>query len=147
MSESNQNNENVVNQNQNITNNNQVKKNKVVKREKKVKNNEDYYVFIMPEKAKSLRTIVEQRIIEIIREEPLIHEKELILKLIARDPKVKEYYVKTQDISYLQFIIWDMAKQGIIKKAKMLGDKKHVYFFLPEQEEMLKEKFIKVPKK
>ncbi|MFP3233531.1 MAG: hypothetical protein RXR08_07515 [Sulfolobaceae archaeon] len=70
----------------------------------------------------------------------------MILKLIARDPEIKEYYVKTQDISYLQFILWDMAKRKIIYKAKILGDRKHVYFFLPEQLEKIKDKVIKAPK-
>jgi len=39
-----------------------------------------------------------------------------------------------------------MAKRKIIYKAKILGDRKHVYFFLPEQLEQIKDKVIKAPK-
>jgi len=39
------------------------------------------------------------------------------------------------------------VKKKVILKAKILGDDKHVYFFLPEQIDSLKEKIIKAPKK
>ena len=131
--------------NQQISNAKKKEKKVKVEKEKK-KRVDDSFIIILPEKVKSLRAKIENRIIEIIKEEPLINEKELILKLIARDPEIKEYYVKTQDISYLQFILWDMAKRKIIYKAKILGDRKHVYFFLPEQLEKIKDKVIKAPK-
>ncbi|BBG27294.1 hypothetical protein [Sulfuracidifex tepidarius] len=107
---------------------------------------DDSFIIILPEKVKSLRAKIENRVVEILKGEPLINEKELILKLIARDTEIKDYYVKTQDISYLQFVLWDMAKKKVIYKAKILGDRKHVYFFLPEQLEQIKEKVIKAPK-
>jgi hypothetical protein len=123
--------------NQQVSNEKGKEKKVKVGKEKK-KRVDDSFIIILPEKVKSLRAKVENRIIEIL--------KELILKLIARDPEIKEYYVKTQDISYLQFILWDMAKRKIIYKAKILGDRKHVYFFLPEQLEQIKDKVIKAPK-
>jgi hypothetical protein len=146
MSESNQNNPiNEKEYTQQVSNEKRKEKKVKVEKEKK-KRVDDSFIIILPEKVKSLRAKVENRIIEILKEEPLINEKELILKLIARDQEIKEYYVKTQDISYLQFILWDMAKRKIIYKAKILGDRKHVYFFLPEQLEQIKDKVIKAPK-
>jgi len=51
----------------------------------------------------------------------LISEKEIILKLIARDNEIKEYFVKTQDISYIRYIVWRLVKKKVILKAKILG--------------------------
>nr|WP_011114787.1 hypothetical protein [Sulfolobus islandicus]AAK06909.1 ORF153b [Sulfolobus islandicus]CAG38152.1 hypothetical protein [Sulfolobus islandicus]CAG38192.1 hypothetical protein [Sulfolobus islandicus]CDF47307.1 unnamed protein product [Sulfolobus islandicus] len=114
---------------------------------KKSKEKEDSYVLVMPEKVRSLNAKIANRIVEILREEPLISEKEIILKLIARDNEIKEYFAKTQDISYIRYIVWSLVKKKIILKAKILGDDKHVYFFLPEQIDSLKEKIIKAPKR
>ena len=101
----------------------------------------------MPEKIRSLSAKIANRIVEILREEPMISEKEIILKLIARDNEIKEYFTKTQDISYIRYIVWSLVKKKVILKAKILGDDKHVYFFLPEQIDSLKEKIIRAPKK
>jgi len=101
MSESNQNNPiNEKEYTQQVSNEKRKEKKVKVEKEKK-KRVDDSFIIILPEKVKSLRARVENRIIEILKEESLINEKELILKLIARDPEIKEYYVKTQDISYL----------------------------------------------
>lgn len=113
---------------------------------KKSKEKDDFYVLLMPEKVRSLSAKIMNRIIEILREEPLLSEKEIILKLIARDNEIKEYFSKTQDISYIRFVIWGLVRKKVILKAKILGDDKHVYFFLPEQVESLKEKIIRAPK-
>jgi len=114
---------------------------------KKSKEKDDFYVLVMPDKVRSLSAKIANRIVEILREEPMISEKEIILKLIARDNEIKEYFTKTQDISYIRYIVWSLVKKKVILKAKILGDDKHVYFFLPEQIDSLKEKIIRAPKK
>ncbi|BCU68626.1 hypothetical protein HS7_20630 [Sulfolobales archaeon HS-7] len=114
---------------------------------KKSKESEDSYVLVMPEKVRSLNAKIANRIVEILREEPFLSEKEIILKLIARDNEIKEYFAKTQDISYIRYIVWSLVKKKVILKAKILGDDKHVYFFLPEQIDSLKEKIIRAPKR
>ncbi|ACP55414.1 hypothetical protein [Saccharolobus islandicus] len=122
-----------------------VEKKKVIS--KKSKEKEDAYVLVMPEKVRSLNAKITNRIVEILREEPLLSEKEIILKLIARDNEIKDYFAKTHDISYIRYIIWSLVKKKVILKAKILGDDKHVYFFLPEQIENFKEKIIRAPSK
>jgi len=106
---------------------------------KKSKEKDDFYVLVMPDKVRSLSAKIANRIVEILREEPMISEKEIILKLIARDNEIKEYFTKTQDISYIRYIVWSLVKKKVILKAKILGDDKHVYFFLPEQIDSLKD--------
>jgi len=114
---------------------------------KKSKPKDDSYVIIMPEKLRSLSAKIANRIVEVLREEPMLSEKEIILKLIARDNEIKEYFSKTQDVSYIRYVVWGLVKKNIVLKAKILGDDKHVYFFLPEQVDKMKEKIIKAPKK
>ena len=114
--------------------------------QKKKKGDDDAYLILAPEKVKSLYAKIVNRTIEILKEEPLLSEKELILKLIARDNEIKEYFVRTQDISYIKFVIRDLAKRKVILKAKILGENKRVYFFLPDQLPQLKDKIIKAPK-
>jgi len=45
----------------------------------KSKEKEDFYVLIMPERVRSLSAKIANRIVEILREEPMISEKEIIL--------------------------------------------------------------------
>jgi hypothetical protein len=125
---------------------NKAKGNKKKPNVKKPNNKADFYVILMPEKIKSLRGKIANRIIEIVREEPLISEKEIILKLVARDDEIKKYFEETQDVSYIRFIIWELVKKNLLKKVKIFGDDKHVYFVLPEQIDQFKEKIIKAPK-
>ena len=103
----------------------------------------DYYTLLMPERARSIRAIIANKVIEVLREEPLIDEKTLILKLLARDPMIKGYYIANKSIAYIRYTIWDLAKKRVILKAKILGDDKHVYYFLPEQLDSLKDRIIK----
>jgi hypothetical protein len=107
---------------------------------------DDYYTLLMPERATAIRAIIANKVIEVLREDPLIDEKTLILKVLARDPMIKGYYMKTNSIAYIRYVIWDLAKKKVILKAKILGDNKHVYFFLPEQLDSLKEKIVMSPK-
>ena len=107
---------------------------------------DDVYLIADPTRVSSLKARIENRVVEILKEEPLISEKELILKLIARDNQIKEYFARTQDISYIKFVIWDLAKKKIILKAKILGERKRTYFFLPTQLDLIKDKVIRAPK-
>lgn len=110
----------------------------------KSKEKDDFYVLVMPERA-TIRTRIANKIIEILREYPLIGEKDLILRLIIEDPEIKEYYERTNSIAYMRSVLWDLVKKRVVLKAKALGDNKHVYFFLPEQINELKEKIVMSP--
>ena len=109
------------------------------------KKKDDAYLLLAPDKVKSLAAKIANRVIEILKEEPLLSEKELILKLIARDQEIKEYFVRTQDISYIKYVIRNLAERKLILKARILGENKRVYFFLPEQLQQFKDKIIKAP--
>jgi hypothetical protein len=100
----------------------------------------------MHDRVRSLRTKIADKIIEILREYPLLGEKDLILRLIIEDPEIKEYYERTNSIAYIRSVLWDLVKKRVVLKAKALGDNKHVYFFLPEQLDSLKEKIVMSPK-
>nr|WP_176580415.1 hypothetical protein [Sulfolobus islandicus] len=109
---------------------------------KKKKRSKDGYIIIMPEKVRSLKARVVNRIIQVLKEKPLLSEKEIILSVLAKDEMIKAYYKKTNSISYFRYIIWELAKSKVILKARVLGDKKHVYYFLPEQLPQLKDKIV-----
>jgi hypothetical protein len=127
--------------------NNKIEENKPKGKKNKnpKKSKEDYYVLVMPDKVRSLRAKIANKVVEVLREYPLSSEKDIILRLILEDPEVKEYFKATHDISYMRYVIWSLAKQKIILKARVLGDNKHVYFFLPEQINELKEKIVMSP--
>jgi hypothetical protein len=96
----------------------------------------------MPERATSIRARIANKIIEVLREDPLVDEKNLVLKVLARDPIIKGYYMEKRSIAYIRYVIWDLVRKKVILKAKVLGDNKHVYFFLPEQLDSLREKIV-----
>ncbi|BDC00277.1 hypothetical protein [Saccharolobus caldissimus] len=146
MSQVNQPNNKVDNLNETKVEQNNTKQKRLKVKKGKDTINEDVYLIVEPNKVSSLRARIENRVIEVLKEEPLISEKELILKLIARDNQIKEYFVRTQEISYLKFVIWDLAKKKIILKAKILGERKRTYFFLPQQIDLIKDKIIQAPK-
>jgi hypothetical protein len=110
----------------------------------KSKEKDDFYVLVMPERA-TIRTRIANKIIEILREYPLIGEKDIILRLIIEDPEIGEYHKKTNSIAYMRSVLWDLVKKKVILKARVLGDNKHVFFFLPEQLDSLKEKIVMYP--
>lgn len=107
----------------------------------------DYYLLYDFEGHSSIKARVANMAIKILKEEPLLGERQLILKMIARDEVLRDYYMKKQDIHYFRHILWSLAKKKIILKAKIVGDDRHVYYFLPEQLDLLKDKIIKAPKK
>ncbi|WP_062088574.1 hypothetical protein [Sulfolobus acidocaldarius] len=118
------------------------------KREKKRKSEEieDEYILAYPEKAKTFKAKIENCIMLILKDVDIINEKDLIVKLIFECDAAKEYYKKTNDVGYLRIILWKMTKKGLIRRAKILGDGRRRYYFLPEKINMLKEKIIKAPK-
>jgi hypothetical protein len=113
---------------------------------KKSKEIEDEYILAYPEKAKTFKAKVENCIILLLKNEDIINEKDLIVKLIFECDAAKEYYKQTNDVNYLRIILWKMAKKGIIKRAKILGDGRRRYYFLPEKLKELQERIIKAPK-
>ncbi len=122
-----------------------VKKRKVS--QKKEKEDNDEYVLAMPEKAKSLHSKIANATLEILKQEPLLSEKDIILRLIAKDQSIKEYFMKTQDISYIKYVIRQLAEKKYILRARIFGENKRVYFLLPEQLDQFKDRIIKAPKR
>jgi len=118
------------------------------KKEKKRKSEEieDEYILAYPEKAKTFKAKIENCIMLILKDVDIINEKDLIVKLIFECDAAKEYYKKTNDVGYLRIILWKMTKKGLIRRAKILGDGRRRYYFLPEKINILKEKIIKAPK-
>nr|WP_012386991.1 hypothetical protein [Sulfolobus islandicus]ABE99665.1 hypothetical protein [Sulfolobus islandicus] len=128
---------------------NQEKKQQVeIKKEKKKKDKEaeDEYILAYPEKAKTFKAKIENCIMLILKQVDIINEKDLILKLIFECDAAKEYYKKTNDVGYLRIILWKMAKKGLIKRAKILGDGRRRYYLLPEKLDALKDRIIKAPR-
>ncbi|BAB66387.1 hypothetical protein STK_13290 [Sulfurisphaera tokodaii str. 7] len=149
MSESN------LNQNTNTQNNSQDsvinKENKQEgkkkdEKRKKSKEIEDEILLVYPDKAKTFKAKIENCIVLILKSVDIINEKDLITRLILECETAKEYYKKTQDVGYLRIILWRMAKHGVIKRARILGDGRRRYYLLPEKLELLKDKVIRAPK-
>jgi len=118
------------------------------KKEKKRKSKEieDEYILAYPEKAKTFKAKIENCIILILKDIDIINEKDLIVRLIFECDAAKEYYKKTNDINYLRLILWKMTEKRLIKRARILGDGRRRYYFLPEKIDVIKERIIKVPK-
>ncbi|QXJ30336.1 hypothetical protein [Saccharolobus shibatae] len=131
--------------NSSITNNKQEVEKKKEKK-KKSKELEDEYILAYPEKAKTFKAKIENCIMLILKDVDIINEKDLIVKLIFECEAAKEYYKKTNDVGYLRIILWKMTKKGLIKRAKILGDGRRRYYFLPEKIDVIKDRIIKVPK-
>jgi hypothetical protein len=117
------------------------KKSKKQKVEKK--KNDDYLLLVYPEKAKSFRAKVQNCIIEILKKNELMNEKDLVLQLIFECEAAKEYYKVTHETQYLRRIIWKMAKDKTILKAKILGDERYTWYLLPESLEKVKDKILR----
>jgi hypothetical protein len=135
---------NLQNNSLNKDNEQEIKK----KKEKKTKSKEieDEYILAYPEKAKTFKAKIENCIILILKDVDIINEKDLIVKLIFECDAAKEYYKKTNDVGYLRIILWKMTKKGLIRRAKILGDGRRRYYFLPEKISVIKERIIKAPK-
>jgi hypothetical protein len=100
---------------------------------KKKKEKRDYFLLELPWKSSSMKMKIANKIIALLRQQTLLREKDIILKLISEDTELKQYYLQTKSVSVIRYVIWYLAKKGIIFRAKILGDDKHVYYFLPEQ--------------
>jgi hypothetical protein len=118
------------------------------KKEQKRKSREieDEYILAYPEKAKTFKAKIENCIMLILKDVDIINEKDLIVKLIFECEAAKEYYKKTNDVGYLRIILWKMTKKGLIRRARILGDGRRRYYFLPEKISVIKDRIIKAPK-
>ena len=117
------------------------KKSKKQKVEKK--KSDDYLLLVYPEKARSFRAKVENCIIEILKKNELMNEKDLVLQLIFECEAAKEYYKVTHETHYLRRILWKMAKNKMIIKAKIAGDERYTWYLLPENLEKIKDKILR----
>ncbi|MFP3203448.1 MAG: hypothetical protein RXR43_14920 [Sulfolobus sp.] len=117
------------------------KKSKKQKGEKK--KSDDYLLLVYPEKARSFRAKIENCIIEILKKNELMNEKDLVLQLIFECEAAKEYYKVTHETHYLRRIMWKMAKEKMILKAKVLGDERYTWYLLPENLEKVKDKLLR----
>ena len=117
------------------------KKSKKQKVEKK--KSDDYLLLVYPEKAKSFRAKVQNCIIEILKKNELMNEKDLVLQLIFECEAAKEYYKVTHETQYLRRIIWKMAKDKTILRAKIVGDERYTWYLLPENLEKVKDKLLR----
>jgi hypothetical protein len=132
--------------NESLSNENTQNVEKKKSQKKKSKEIEDEYILAYPERAKTFKAKVENCIILILKNVDIINEKDLIVKLIFECDAAKEYFKQTNDTNYLRIILWKMAKKGLIKRAKILGDGRRRYYFLPEKLKELQERVIKAPK-
>jgi hypothetical protein len=107
------------------------------------KKNDDYLQLVYPEKAKSFRAKVQNCIIEILKKNELMNEKDLVLQLIFECEAAKEYYKVTHETQYLRRIIWKMAKDKIILRAKIVGDERYTWYLLPENLEKVKDRLLR----
>jgi hypothetical protein len=117
------------------------KKSKKQKVEKK--KSDDYLLLVYPEKAKSFRAKVQNCIIEILKKNELMNEKDLVLQLIFECEAAKEYYKVTHETQYLRRILWKMAKDKTILRAKIVGDERFTWYLLPENLEKVKDKILR----
>ncbi|MEJ2779371.1 hypothetical protein WIW89_00215 [Stygiolobus sp. CP850M] len=142
-------NQNNLNKGDNISSNeenvNEKKKEEQKSKKQKVekKKNDDYLLLVYPEKAKSFRAKVQNCIIEILKKNELMNEKDLVLQLIFECEAAKEYYKVTHETQYLRRIIWKMAKDRIILRAKIVGDERYTWYLLPENLEKVKDKLLR----
>jgi hypothetical protein len=142
-------NQNNLNKGDNISSNeenvNEKKKEEQKSKKQKVekKKNDDYLLLVYPEKAKSFRAKVQNCIIEILKKNELMNEKDLVLQLIFECEAAKEYYKVTHETQYLRRIIWKMAKDKIILRAKIVGDERYTWYLLPENLEKVRDKLLR----
>ena len=142
-------NQNNLNKGDNISSNeenvNEKKKEEKKSKKQKVekKKSDDYLLLLYPEKAKSFRAKVQNCIIEILKKNELMNEKDLVLQLIFECEAAKEYYKVTHETQYLRRIIWKMAKDKTILRAKIVGDERYTWYLLPENLEKVKDKLLR----
>ncbi|MFP3234809.1 MAG: hypothetical protein RXR08_14595 [Sulfolobaceae archaeon] len=143
-------NQNNLNKGDNISSNeeNVNKKKKEEKKSKKQKiekkKSDDYLLLVYPEKAKSFRAKIQNCIIEILKKNELMNEKDLVLQLIFECEAAKEYYKAAHETAYLRRILLKMAKKKMIIKAKIFGDERYTWYLLPENLEKVKDKILRM---
>jgi hypothetical protein len=111
----------------------------------KKKEKRDYFLLAMPWKSASLKMKIANKIVAILAKQPLLRERDIIEKLIAEGDEISQYVIQNQSVSIIRYVIWYLAKKKIIYKAKILGDDKHVYYFLPDQLDLVKSNILLYP--
>lgn len=112
------------------------------KNKKQKKKDGDYLLLVYPEKAKSFNARVQNCIIETLKKNELMNEKDLVVQLIFECEPAKEYYKITHETQYLRRILWKMAEEKIILRAKIIGDERYTWYLVPENLEKLKSKLL-----
>lgn len=80
----------------------------------------------------SFRARVIRKILKLLKSRPEVYsEKEIIAWLVENDDVIKQYVMEHRSVAVVRFLIWKMARDGKILKAKVLGDDKHVFYFHP----------------
>jgi hypothetical protein len=106
----------------------------------------DYYVISMPSKLASLRAKIADAIVNVLREKPLLPERDIIREIIVRYPEIEAHVIESESVSMIRYMIWLLAKRRVILKAKLVGDNRHTYYFLPEQLEDLQSFILVSPR-
>ena len=129
--------------NQQVATPNRQEEKKAKKRKEEKKKGDDYLLLVYPEMAKSFRAKVQNCVMEILKKNLIMNEKDLVLQLIFDCEAAKEYYKVTHETQYLRRIIWKMAKDKIILRAKIVGDERYTWYLLPENLEKVKDRVLR----
>jgi hypothetical protein len=111
----------------------------------KKKEKRDYFLLAMPWKSASLKMKIANKVVAILAKQPLLRERDIIEKLINEGGEISQYVRRNQSVSIIRYVIWYLAKKKIIYKAKILGDDKHIYYFLPDQLDLVKSNILLYP--
>ena len=116
---------------------------KAKKQKEEKKKSDDYLLLVYPEMAKSFRAKVQNCVIELLKKNLMMNEKDLVLQLIFDCEAAKEYYKVTHETQYLRRIIWKMAKDKVILRAKIVGDERYTWYLLPENLEKVRDRILR----
>ena len=129
--------------NQQATTSNRQEEKKAKKQKEEKKKSDDYLLLVYPEMAKSFRAKVQNCVIELLKKNLMMNEKDLVLQLIFDCEAAKEYYKVTHETQYLRRIIWKMAKDKVILRAKIVGDERYTWYLLPENLEKVRDRILR----
>ena len=133
-----QNDQNSENKIENSDKNNQEAMKSKQKSKSKSKKGNDVIILDIPDKLETLKGRIINCIYDIIKQKPLIKEKDLVLELVFSCEPAKKFYEENHETQYFRFLIHLLTKKKKILKVKIKGDEKHVYYILPEQLSMFK---------
>ncbi|QKQ99482.1 hypothetical protein GWK48_02910 [Metallosphaera tengchongensis] len=115
-----------------------------IERQKKAKKAKDGTIALaLPQYAVGIKGRVETTALQVLREREFATEKELLLEILTRDEKAQEYYMQKKDLRYFRAVLWKMAKKGVVKKVKMVGNDKVKFYCLPETLQKYKDYVVK----